>query len=333
MKRVYIKEKGCSYPISKNERGYYISIPFMLIDRNCWPLIEGPDEIFEGEVIKEIRDRRGNIVPILSLTPHKCGEIPCGGRCFVCGEKNPHNYKEAGTYQDSSRCGTILKCTKCGAEYHATQYHTFEIDKSQWVLRCTHCGFEKPLEITPQEVEELKKLSQEYDELLRELRNIKNDDKIERSVLFWTNFGWEWLENYAPSEAKKEIPQFLFDYNLAKNRTLILKNEGREFLLIAIYHKWDYSLIYRDYIPVGREEIIIKKFTSFEEVLKYFDVYSKDELELLSDKKEELKSRLKEIETCDLMRKVDQVARDLWPTDAIFVCEAAKLLINEVYRK
>lgn len=299
----------------------------MLIDKNSWPLIEGPDEIFEGEIVKEIRDRRGNIVPILSLIPHKCGNIPCGGRCNVCGKLNLHTYEEIGKFQDSSRCGTILKCIKCGAEYRTTHPHTFEIDQNQWVLRCTHCGFEKFLEVTPQEVEELRRLSQEYDELLRELREIKNDKKYERSVVFWVNFSWEWLENYAPSEVKGEFPSL--NYSRSRPSLHIEEREG-DFYLIVRYHKWEYNLTYRDYVPVGGEEKVIRKFTSFKEVLNYFDVYDKNELKLLSNKEEELKNRLKEIETCDLMRKAEQVARDLLPDSALFICDAAKYVIKEL---
>ncbi|MEM1668348.1 MAG: hypothetical protein QXM53_06785 [Thermofilaceae archaeon] len=315
------------YDIEKNDRGYYISTPFMLIDKKSWPLLEeGASSIFDAVVVREIRDKRGNLIPILSLTPHVCRNVPCGGVC-ICGRFFFHKFKELRKHQDSTRCGTILKCEICGAERFSTQPHDFEIDPTQWVMECSLCGYTKPLPISREEVEEIKRLFQEYNTTLEELDKIGKDPKIDKSIDFWIDFDWEWFCKYAPSELKENIPQIVFDYKYTRNHTIYFVFQENKYILELSYIR--YSDSYGISFPKGGEEILLKEFASMEEVMKYFDIYTKEELKLLQKKKEELQNRLREIEKHELVCKAYRLVQELAPV-ALSTQESMKFLLEKL---
>lgn len=144
---------GEKYTPQKNEKGWFIPYPFIIISKE-YAYDESID--YEGFIIKEITDKRGKKVPIIGLKVHKCVDLKCGGTCHVCGKENPHVFLIKGYKPYNNRLHIeVGVCKNCGVIREVERVHDYmhSFEGNKIVYTCCFCGSKYEREINWENLE------------------------------------------------------------------------------------------------------------------------------------------------------------------------------------
>lgn len=170
--------------LKNNEKGISLLLEgkFHIVERNCNISFNDDDKI-EIKILKEIIDKKGNKVPIITLQKHihsfKAFQ-PDNQRCWVekchCGEVKSqwHEWEYINSHEEFH----IRKCKLCGYSYtepHTTLSFTCSCGK-EVILLPSREEFKK-------EKERFRELIQKYNELIREEFSIEKElNKINKEI-------------------------------------------------------------------------------------------------------------------------------------------------------
>lgn len=144
--KYYVIYKDEKLELHHGDKGWYTRRPFTIISKEWQPSKE--HQIYDSEVITTIIDKKGNIVPILRLKPHKHIE-KCDTYC-PCGVFIKHDIEAQEKITETGHI-KIYTCKRCKSVNKTETPHDFTMTEPG-IIKCSFCGYTKNIPLTPENI-------------------------------------------------------------------------------------------------------------------------------------------------------------------------------------
>ncbi len=300
----------------KNEKGISLQLEgkFHIVERNCNISFNDNDKI-EIKIIRQIVDKRGNKVPIITLQKHihSFQKIqPDNQRCWVekchCGEVKSqwHEWEYINSHEEYH----TKKCMLCGYSYtepHTTLSFTCSCGKeviplpSREEFKNEEKRFRELIHCYNELVHEEYSLEKQLNKICKEIKQLENDEKIDLNFAI-LNSKWDIQKAYLrwakDSTLGAEVVVEVYEYG----PTVVIDTDDdwlgdcRNEYVSYCYHWEMYSFEsflkkFRDYISFDPQEVLKLLYLKTKETQRSKKVLEKDKEEIIN-KLEELRQKI-----------------------------------------